>query len=57
MMKIILYTMLAAGAINLAAIAQSTNAMNTNKIEAATLGGGCFWCRWWNAWWRSGRKA
>ena len=56
-MKIILYTMLAAGAINLAAIAQSTNAMNTNKIEAATLGGGCFWCRWWNAWWRSGRKA
>ena len=35
--------MLAAGALNFAA-AQSTNAMNTNQIETATFGGGCFWC-------------
>jgi peptide-methionine (S)-S-oxide reductase len=27
-----------------AASAQTTNAMNTNQLETATLGGGCFWC-------------
>jgi peptide-methionine (S)-S-oxide reductase len=43
-MKIILATILAAGALNLAAVAQPTNLMTTNKIETATLGGGCFWC-------------
>ena len=44
-MKTFLFTLLAAGAINLAAVAQSTNAMNTNKTEIADLGGGCFWCK------------
>ena len=44
MMKTILGLLFAAGALNLAAVAQSTHVMNTNKIETATLGGGCFWC-------------
>jgi peptide-methionine (S)-S-oxide reductase len=43
-MKNFLFTLLAAGAINFAAGAQSTNVMNTNKTEIADLGGGCFWC-------------
>jgi hypothetical protein len=43
MMNSFFYTLLAATAISLTAVAQSTNLMNTNKIETATLGGGCFW--------------
>ena len=43
-MKTFFWILLAAGAINLAATAQPTNAMNTNHLETATLGGGCFWC-------------
>src|SRR6202167_3880891 len=43
-MKRIFWTLLAAGAISLAASAQTTNTMNTNKTEIADLGGGCFWC-------------
>jgi peptide-methionine (S)-S-oxide reductase len=36
--------LLAAGAMNVAAAAQTTNSMNTNKTETADFGGGCFWC-------------
>ena len=43
-MKSLFSMLLAAGALNLAALAQPTNVMNTNKTETATLGGGCFWC-------------
>ena len=43
-MKRLLWTLLAVGAINLAATAQTTNNMNKNTTEIADLGGGCFWC-------------
>jgi len=43
-MKLPIYLLLAAGALNSAALAQPTHSMNTNKTETATLGGGCFWC-------------
>jgi peptide-methionine (S)-S-oxide reductase len=45
-MKPILWSLLAAAALNLSAGAQSTNimSMSTNQLETATLGGGCFWC-------------
>ena len=44
-MKNIIYFLLTAGALNLTALAQTTNTMNTtNKTEIADLGGGCFWC-------------
>jgi peptide-methionine (S)-S-oxide reductase len=43
-MKLPVYLLLAAAALNLAALAQPTHSMNTNKTETATLGGGCFWC-------------
>src|ERR1700691_2116529 len=43
-MKRLFWTLLAAGAINLAAAAQTTNKMSTSTTEIADLGGGCFWC-------------
>ncbi len=43
-MKRFFWILLAATAISLAATAQTTNIMNTNKTEIADLGGGCFWC-------------
>jgi peptide-methionine (S)-S-oxide reductase len=43
-MKTILCTSLLAGALSLAATAQTNTIMTTNQIETATLGGGCFWC-------------
>ena len=43
-MKRIFWIFLAASVISLAATAQTTNTMNTNKTEIADLGGGCFWC-------------
>jgi len=43
-MKLPIYFLLASSMLNLAALAQSTRLMNTNKTETATLGGGCFWC-------------
>ena len=43
-MKNLLPTLLAAGFLTLTAAAQTTKTMDTNHIETATLGGGCFWC-------------
>ena len=43
-MKTFFSTLLLTGAMMFAASAQPTNAMNTNKTETATFGGGCFWC-------------
>src|SRR5580658_4980071 len=43
-MKLSFYILLAAGALNFSALAQTTNSMNTNTNEIADLGGGCFWC-------------
>jgi peptide-methionine (S)-S-oxide reductase len=43
-MKNLFGILIAAGALNFSAVAQSTNLMSTNHIETAVLGGGCFWC-------------
>lgn len=43
-MNKLFWNLVAAAVLSLSAAAQSTNVMSTNKLELATLGGGCFWC-------------
>jgi peptide-methionine (S)-S-oxide reductase len=44
-MRLPIYLLLAAGALNSTAPAQSAHPMTTtNQTETATFGGGCFWC-------------
>ncbi len=43
-MRKIFWLILLGGVIQLAAHAQSTNTLNTNRTEIATFAGGCFWC-------------
>ena len=43
-MKPALYILAVFATLNLTALAQTPNVMNTNKTELATFGGGCFWC-------------
>jgi peptide-methionine (S)-S-oxide reductase len=43
-MKLALCLTLLTGCLTLGTSAQTTHNVNTNNIETATLGGGCFWC-------------
>jgi peptide-methionine (S)-S-oxide reductase len=43
-MKKTITVILAVGAMNFCAPAQTNQIMSTNQIESAYLGGGCFWC-------------